>query len=189
MMRSILIGSLLGALGIGGVAVAQQTAHVRPDPSVASSDAPDGALIPVGTRAVPKAERKSPPGAGGGPDAKKGKKRRGRRGAASWPEGTSPRVKRMHHLIVKALELSPEQAKELQELMVEQGPRNKSAGKAGARGGQKGAPGARGGKAGKSGKAGRTRRGEGGRRGASAAEGELPFTNLPFEPLSEEETY
>ncbi len=117
MMRSILIGTLIGTLGIGGAAIAQDAFTPRPvqglgadtgfTPGASDFAAPGSRAVP----GVPGAANKRGPAGGVGPPAKKGRN--------TWPEEVPARVKTMHHEIVEELDLTPQQSKALQGLMIE----------------------------------------------------------------------
>jgi hypothetical protein len=112
MMRSIFIGTILGTLGIGGAAIAQDAfSPPRPVQGVGVDGAPNQRAVP----GVPGAANKRDPAgqSGASPTGKKGR--------MTWPEGVATRVKTMHQKIVGELDLTPRQSKALQALMIEKG--------------------------------------------------------------------
>jgi len=122
MMRSIFIGTILGTLGIGGAAIAQDAFSPRPVQGIGADSVPVAPGLrgnAPNQRAVPgvpgAANKRGPAGlSGASPPGKKGK-----RGSITWPDGVQPRVMIMHHQIVEELELTPKQSKALQALMLE----------------------------------------------------------------------
>ena len=119
MMRAILIGTVLGTLGIGGAAVAQEAFTPRPIQGLEMAGGPvapslvDSGLEQNKVPGTPGAVNKRGP-MGSGPGASPGKKPR-----ITWPEDVPGRVKTMHRQIVEALGLTPQQSKSLQGLMVQ----------------------------------------------------------------------
>lgn len=117
MTRSILIGSLIGILGIGGSAIAADGFTPRPVQS-ASTARPElgNGVRPVDATPGVKNKR-GPPGAGAElPNAAKRAK-----GTMVWPEGTPDRLRIMYGKQVEEQGLSPVQAKALQTRMLEKG--------------------------------------------------------------------
>ncbi len=119
-MRSIFIGTILGALGIGGAAIAQDGWTPRPAEAIGvdgfSPDFADEAPSRRAVPGVPGAANKRGPGAPGevSPPSKGRKK-----GRLTWPDDIPPRVKVMYSNIVEELALSPKQSKALHALMVD----------------------------------------------------------------------